>query len=67
MKEIKQEKIKQKFDNVFTWERHRKTKMAEALTLNTIFSQRQKRMFRQWVGPSKGRKAIHGEGKANVW
>ena len=37
-----QEKIRQKFNNVCTWERPRDTeslaKMAEAFTLNTIFS-----------------------------
>ena len=37
-----QEKINQKFEDMFTWERPRKTewlaKMAETLTLNTILS-----------------------------
>ena len=47
------------------WKRPRKTewltKIGETLTFNTIFSQRQKRMWGQGFGTSNGRKAIHLE------
>ena len=59
MRQIK-EKIKQKFNNMYKWERPRKSvkllKMAKTLTLN--ISYRQKRILRVWrvFCDSKGEK-----------
>ena len=56
---------------MYTWERPRKTeslsKIVETLTLNTIFSSRQKRMLRVVVWDFKREKGnSHGDGKANI-
>ena len=44
------------------------TKMAKALTLNTIFNQRPKRMLRVLVWDFEEEEgSSHGDGKASVW
>ena len=57
-----QEKITQKFSNMYTWERPRKMeqliKIAEILTLNTISAKEKKGYWGQWFGTSEGRKAV---------
>ena len=65
MKQINRRRIKQKFNNLYTWERPRKTsKWPEWLKPSPSIpsSAKDKRgCWGSWFGTSKGRKAIHTE------